>query len=250
MTSTVDISPELLNKIQNGFQRAFEADPEIKQLYRSVTDGSKTFSDANRFAVRTSEILSDQFRKHLSADVLPDGKFYYNIAQKILSPTLENNYTLISNICQDIQLNIYSNIGLGLQPMTAGVNKSRVNGLAWKASQYDTFDESAWLLAEPIVNFSQNVVDEFIQVNTDFQYDSGLDPKIIRTVVGDCCEWCQNLAGTYDYDEVRETGNNVFRRHERCRCTVDYVLGRRKQNVHTKKWADSTPEQIEARKQA
>ncbi len=248
MAGTVNIAPELLDQIKNGFNLEFNSDAKIAALYKKIADGSITFVDANEFAIRVGEILSAQYKKYITADVLPDGKIPSDIAQAILSPTLGNNHTLISRVCSDIQKNVYTSIQLGLNPIKPEINKSRVNGLIQKVSSYRQFDEAAWLFGEPIVNFSQSVVDEFIQANTDFQYDSGLDPKIVRTAVGDCCEWCQNLAGVYVYEEVRDTGNNVFRRHERCRCTVDYILGRRKQNVHTKRWSDSTPEQIAARK--
>ena len=65
---------------------------------------------------------------------------------------------------------------------------------------------------------------------------SGLAPKIKRTSTGHCCEWCEKLAGTYNYEDVRDTGNNVFRRHRHCRCTVEFITNGKRQNVHTKRW--------------
>lgn len=29
-------------------------------------------------------------------------------------------------------------------------------------------------------------------MNVELQYKTGLTPKIIRTVVGDCCDWCRS----------------------------------------------------------
>ena len=54
--------------------------------------------------------------------------------------------------------------------------------------------------------------------------------------MGKCCKWCGRLVGTYDYATVRNTGNDVFRRHEHCRCTVEFITNGKKQNVHMKKW--------------
>ena len=67
---------------------------------------------------------------------------------------------------------------------------------------------------------------------------SGLAPKIKRTSTGHCCEWCEKLVGTYNYEDVRDTGNDVFRRHRHCRCTVEFITNGKRQNVHTKKWMD------------
>ena len=68
---------------------------------------------------------------------------------------------------------------------------------------------------------------------------AGLRPKIRRTSTGKCCEWCNRLTGVYDYEAVSDTGNDVFRRHKHCRCTVEYDAGDGKvTNVHTKKTTD------------
>ena len=92
------------------------------------------------------------------------------------------------------------------------------------------------MLDEPVVNFTQSVADDSIKKNAECQYQSGLSPKIRRISMGKCCKWCDRLVGTYDYATVRNTGNGVFRRHERCRCTVEFITNGKRQNVHTKKW--------------
>lgn len=86
------------------------------------------------------------------------------------------------------------------------------------------------------------VIDDLIKTNADFHYKAGLSPKIIRKSNGSCCDWCSNLVGVYDYEDVKDTGNAVFRRHRHCDCTVIYDPGDggKKRNVHThKEWIDS-----------
>ena len=77
----------------------------------------------------------------------------------------------------------------------------------------------------------------------------GLKPKIVRRESGDCCEWCKQVEGVYEYPNVPR---DVYRRHRYCRCTVEYSPGDGKiQNVHTKKWIDpDKDDKIEKRKQA
>lgn len=43
---------------------------------------------------------------------------------------------------------------------------------------------------------------------------------IRRTSVSDTCNWCKNLAGTYEYPD--NVPKDVYRRHENCRCQVTY----------------------------
>ena len=92
------------------------------------------------------------------------------------------------------------------------------------------------MLNESVVNFTMLVVDDAIKENAGIQFMSGLAPKIKRTSTGKCCKWCDRLVGTYNYEDVRDTGNNVFRRHRHCRCTVEFITNGKRQNVHTKKW--------------
>ena len=77
-----------------------------------------------------------------------------------------------------------------------------------------------------------------------------LSPKIERLTNGKCCAWCDKLAGVYDYESVKDTGNNVFRRHRHCRCIVNYVPEKgKRQDVWSKQWIDSDKaDKIEERK--
>jgi len=69
--------------------------------------------------------------------------------------------------------------------------------------------------------------------NAEFHYKSGMSPKIIRKETGKCCKWCKNLVGTYRYPDVPK---DVYRRHQNCRCTVEYIPKKGvRQDVHTKK---------------
>jgi hypothetical protein len=52
------------------------------------------------------------------------------------------------------------------------------------------------------------------------------------------------LAGVYDYSKRPE---NIFRRHEFCRCTVTYQSEKKSQNVWSKREWKSSPEELERR---
>jgi len=103
------------------------------------------------------------------------------------------------------------------------------------------------LLDDPIVNFSQSIVDDSIDKNAKFQSKVGLRPIIKRRTFGHACEWCRNLAGTYEY---RDAPDDIYRRHQRCRCTVEYDPGNgRMQDVWSKNWIGPDKDaKIEARK--
>ncbi|MDO5014536.1 MAG: toxin glutamine deamidase domain-containing protein [Clostridia bacterium] len=116
------------------------------------------------------------------------------------------------------------------------LNQDRINGIVNKISEYDDFKKGKWLLKEPVINFTQAVVDDTIKVNADFQYKAGLRPEIIRKEFGNCCDWCKDVVGVYNYPEVPE---DVYKRHRYCRCTVEYLPGNgKKRDIWSKKWID------------
>lgn len=166
--------------------------------------------------------MADAFGSEIVPGVLPDDKMYYNIVKRIIGPSLQYNYDLVGDYARDVQTLLNEQAGLSIKGIKPEINQDRIAGIINKISNYETFDQGKWLLDEPVVNFSQSVVDDTVKANADFQYKAGLRPKIIRTEAGNCCDWCKGLGGVYDYPNVPQ---DVYRRHRFCRCMVDYHPG-------------------------
>ncbi|MCR8969284.1 hypothetical protein [Facklamia sp. 7083-14-GEN3] len=174
---------------------------------------------------------------NLSSEVLPNGKLYYNIAKKVVDPMMVNNFLLISEVSQEVQTVLNQSAGLGMRGLKPEINQDRIDGIVQRLALEESFDDIKWILGEPVINFSQSVVDDTIKTNAQFHYDAGLKPKIIRTANANCCDWCDEVAGVYDYKNVMDTGNDVYRRHRYCQCEVNYLPGDgRRQNAHSKTW--------------
>lgn len=239
-----DISPGLLNQIRAAFIQQIENSPTIKALYEAIQSGNASYIQAEDYAYEVGAALSESFGKYLSSAVLPDGKMYFNIAESVVRPLLVEDHSIIADAAAQVQNSLNKKAGINIKAQTVPVNEDRITGIVDKISDADTFDDVAWVLDEPIKNFSMNVVDEVLRANVDFQGKAGLRPKIIRRAERKCCNWCAKLAGVYDYPVDRE----VYRRHERCRCTVDYDPGTgRRQNVWTKEYYSNNAD-LEARK--
>jgi hypothetical protein len=239
-----DISPGLLKKIRKDFIQQVETNSTLKALYEAIMSGNASYIQAEDYAYEVGSALAESFGKHLSSDVLPDGKMYFNIAESVVRPLLEEDHSIIADAAAQVQNSLNKKAGINIKAQTVPVNDDRITGIVDKISDADTFDDVAWVLDEPIKNFSMNVVDEVLRANVDFQGKAGLRPKIIRRAERKCCSWCAKLAGVYDYPVDRE----VYQRHERCRCTVDYDPGTgRRQNVWTKEYYSNNAD-LEARK--
>ena len=242
-----DIAPGLLLRIRSSFQKRMEESKEIQALYQKIQSGGATYADAEDYAYHIGQVLSQAFGESLGSAVLPDGRMYYNIADRILRPLLEEDHSIVAKAAQMVQQTLNQQAGIGITVQTAEVNLDRIQGIVDKVSNAEVFDDVAWVLDEPVKNFSMNVVDETIRKNVNFQGKSGLRPKVTRKAERKCCSWCSNLAGEYEYPDGPY---DVYRRHENCRCTVEYDPGDgRRQNVHTKKWTQpGERDMIEERK--
>lgn len=232
--------------IENEFDNKTYNSDVLKKAIQALKDKKATYKDANEFAIEVGEILAEVLGKNITADILPDGKMYYNIADRIINPTMSKNHELVSGYAADVQTELNHNAGLKMKGKKAELNQSRIDGIIERLSTEDDFDKIKWIINEPIKNFSQAIVDDTVRSNIEFQAKAGLKPKIIRKA-GNCCDWCKAVVGTYTYPDVPE---DVYRRHRYCRCTVEYHPGDgRRQNVHSKEWKDPEKDaKIEARK--
>lgn len=229
-TMPEDIVPELLEKIKRTFQRNLAKNRKIKSIQKKVDKGTATHIDSEKYGIEVGKCLADSFQENLSSEALPDGKMYYNISERIVNDRLHENHRIIHENTKKInqQLAKEANININVD---SPVNQERIDDIINKISTAETFDDIKRVLDAPVINFSQSVVDDFIQANADFQYKAGMRPKITRIVTGHKpCEWCKGLGGVYDYPNVNR---DIYRRHDNCRCLVDYHPGDgRVQNVH------------------
>ncbi|WP_455257315.1 hypothetical protein [Peptoniphilus asaccharolyticus] len=244
-----DIAPELLEKLQEEFKKKFNASEKIKALNKKLLDKTVTHRESNELAVEVGDLLAKVFQENLSADILPDGKMYYNIAERVINPTMKQNYELISAYSTETQTIMNHEAGLHIKGVKPELNQDRINGIIERVSGEDDFDKIKWILDEPVRNFSQAIIDDTVKINAESHHKLGLKPKVFRREKGDCCDWCKQVEGVYEYPEVPK---DVWRRHRYCRCTVEYYPGDgRRQNVHTKKWIDpEKDDKIEKRKKA
>ena len=208
---------------------------ELNNYSEMLTDGEATYITADNYAVALGEITKRAFDKHVSGDILPDGKMNDEIASIIIPNVLKNNYIDVNDYCKNTQKIFNEKKGLTFNPVNVEINQDRINGLVKFVSNSDEYDKIKDKFTESLINFNQSIVTDNIKANADFHYRSGkVQPLIRRMSTGKCCKWCSSKVGTYPYSSNMDT--DVFRRHANCRCLVEYDNGSGiYQNVHTKK---------------
>jgi len=229
-----DIVPQLLEQLQRLFKTAKGRDKRIEALLEKALAGEAAYPDADEFAARVGEALAAAFREGLSADTLPEGRLWWNIADRAVRPLLEEGYKEGADFAGAVQESLNKKANIGLKVQTSPADRDRIDGILNMAAAAERYDLKAAELEDAAVNLVQHAVTDTLRRNVESHARVGLSPRIIRRAEGRACKWCRSLAGTYAYPDVPE---DVYRRHEHCRCTVEYDPRTGKtQNVHTKEW--------------
>lgn len=242
--SADDVAPQLLEAIRNSFEALYREDRQIAEILARMDEGTVTHLVTQDYAVRVGELVSEAMRRNLSSGVLPDGKMYYNIAERTIRPAMQTGHDLVNDIAVRVDRELRRRANISIKPIRPSMSDKRIKAIEDKACSAEWFDDVAYVLDEPVKNTVQSFADTFMEENVEGLMKFGLRPKVTRRVVGSCCDWCAEKAGTYIRGEEPE---GFYRRHDYCRCTVTYDPGTGKvQDAHSKKWYNSPGELIEA----
>lgn len=214
-----DICPELIKNINDEFEKNCIKDANMRALVKKVEAGTATYADAYKYAEAVGTARANAFQSEISSEVLPDGKMYYNIAERVMTGSLGTDHEMIADFAEQVQKAINDNAGIRLKAQRADLDEDRIDGFVQRLASEDNVDNVKWLLNEPVKTHARSVVDDTVKKNAKFQHKAGIKAKVVRYGGSDCCKWCDGLTGEYIYPSVPR---EVFMRHDNCRCSLDY----------------------------
>ena len=219
-----NVTPQLLESVQKEFNTLLANDLQYLRIIKAIENGNLSWAIANQYSIRVGELLSLALTNNITTATLPNGIFYFNIADEILRTTLSVDYDMVSGVADRVQQAMNEKAKIGIKPIKAEFNENRTKGLIDKVSNAEQFSDVEWVLKEPIVNYSQSIVDDTIEANAKFHAKAGLRVTVERTAEKGACEWCVAIAekSPYRVSESADIPREVFQRHERCRCHVSY----------------------------
>lgn len=214
-----DIAPKLIENVNKDFERNLSEDKAAAALNEKLAAGQARYEDAYNYAESVGNARAKAFESQISSDVLPEGKMHYNIASRLMNDSLTTDHEMIAEYAAGVQKEYNKEAGINLKALKADVNEDRIDGFVERLSSEPVYDDVSWLLNEPVITHARSVVDDTIKKNAEFQGKAGIQAKVTRNAVSDCCSWCLDIAGDYIYPAVPR---EVFQRHDNCRCMVDY----------------------------
>lgn len=241
-----DVSPALLEKVEQAFAKEVKADPKLKQLDNKITKGTATYEDAGDYAEQIGQALVKAF-KTIDASDLPNRHMYWNISEAVVDPMLRKGYGISADFCQGVQKILSDKYNIGTAPKVPKISQKHIKAIMDYLDATEDFDDARWMLEEPVITTVRTSVDDSVKKNATAMYEAGLKPRVVRIAESKCCDWCNSVAGVYEYPDVP---SDVYKRHNNCRCTVTYYPGTgKKQNVWEshQRWQDADPVAIQAR---
>ena len=206
--------------IKKAFRQTVDNDPDVRKLYEEL-QRTPTYGVSMKLASKIGEDLGKVLIKYapeLSVDDLE--------LADILPKALGLDQAQVTTACKQVQEAMNKQAGLGVKYKEPKFNMDKALGLADEVRGVTDFELIAQKFVEQVQNFSESVVDDSIYTNAGTLANAGVKALIVRTAEATACDWCDEVAGTYDYFEVKDKGNDVWRRHLGCHCDIDFSIDR------------------------
>ncbi len=217
----------MLDRLQNLLEDAAAADERLKVIRKRMEQGKAALADTAEYSDRLSNLLGEILAAHVEHLTQPKEK------ETICKQLLKEHYARINKVLANVQLDLDQQREIHIRPQQAAFPAERVQKVAHALEDptvpLDTIRRRA---NAPVANVAKSFHDDYIQANAKFRAEAGLKCWIVRTTDGNCCKWCTEVAGRYEYGS--EPGD-VYRRHDNCGCTTVYENGRQRQDVWSKK---------------
>jgi len=231
-------------KLEREFAADVRKDEKLSALYKKVRDGTATTEDATEYASLAGKKMAERIRKRL-LELYPEKKVSYEDVTELLPPTEKRNYKNIAELYKALQTALNRQNGLNLGAAAADYPEDRYDGLNRLISEMDDIEEEFDSVGLSFENASMSTVDDSIHDNADYQSRLGLKTTVIREFHPEEtdqsahhekgyweCPWCKEVAGEYDYDEVKGSGSDVWRRHDGCHCVITFKSEKRTETVY------------------
>ena len=173
-----DVAPKLLEQIKDLYFSQSTKNELIAAIKAKIKDKQVTYIDAEQYANEVGGILAKAYEETFVN--LPDGKMYYNIAKRTVEPTMMDMHSDIADVTDEVQTILNEQAGLGINPVRPSLEQDKIDGIINRLANAESYDDIAWILAEPIKTFARSVVDDAVKNNAEFHAKAGMQPKIVR----------------------------------------------------------------------
>lgn len=127
-----DIVPELYEKIHSDFERKVNGNKKIQDFRGKLKKRTATPKEVSLYAGELGECAAYALTTNLTEEILPNGKLYWNIADRTIKPLLKEVHGMVMDAAVEVQLIEDEKTGINLKPIRSTFPEYRVNDLMEK----------------------------------------------------------------------------------------------------------------------
>lgn len=207
--------------IKQPFLDTLNNDSRATALINQIEAGKGNYEMASEYAARVGDDLAKVLRARAPLESIDEWD-----VEDLIPKSLGLDHSIVTYACEKVQNDMNKDAGLRIRYQQPEFNSNRAYGIVQELRDNPEFTNIEATFYDQLANFSQNVVDDAIKANAKVISGAGVRSYVVRATEAGACPWCDDLAGIYNYDEVNDTGNDVWRRHENCRCTIAFFTER------------------------
>ena len=212
--------------VQDEIRQRIEKDALLARLRKKIDSGKGTYTDSFAYSDRAGKLLGEVFSRRLPDIPLEE-------REALCVELLRDRYTDINALCDRVQKALDEAQGLHLAPQHAPFNGERAHQIGSSLRDLSKPVEILQRRAESApATATRAMHDDRMEAEAKFRSRAGLKCWITRKTDGKCCEWCDKMAGRFEYGEEPD---DIYRRHDNCGCSVTYENGRQRQDVWSKR---------------
>ena len=129
-----DIAPKLYEKILADFEKEINNNKFIQKFLKKIEEEKATSEQASIYARKIGECASKALQKNITIDNLPDGKLYWNIAERTIKPLIQRCHEMINDAAVKVLKTENVKNGFHINPVRAEFNEERVKSFLDKIS--------------------------------------------------------------------------------------------------------------------
>lgn len=136
-----DIVPEIYENILDTFRNGIEKDEKIQRFLSKVEKGTAESEGVARYAQYLGEHAAEALKRSLKEETLPDGKLYWNIAERTILPLLQEVHKLVIDAAVTVTNMENERNGIGMKASRTKFPEERVRDLLNKLVNMSLSDE-------------------------------------------------------------------------------------------------------------
>lgn len=134
-----DIVPELLDQILMEYERQIEDNRFIQSFLKRLEKETAKDSEVSLYGNELGDCAAKAFLKYITPKNLPDGKLYWNIAERVITSLLTDVYNRVNEAADSVQKVNDERDGIHIKPQHAPFPEGRIRDLVNKT--IEVFEE-------------------------------------------------------------------------------------------------------------